>query len=1126
VSPDSIGLSGFSLDAAFPFHIIVDRELCVQQVGRSLPKLWPALNNGARLGEFVRLERPVERLSWEMLASNSGTLFILACSECPLLMRGQVIVEGEHAVFLISPWLTEVAQLKSYGLSFKDFAIHDPILDLLQILQSQRVSVEELKQLTETLTKQRTELRKVNEQLQGQNVMLSEAKSALALQEQESRKLALIVAKAENAVVLTDRHGAVEWVNESFTKITGYTLDEMKGRTPGSVLQGADSDPSVAAQLRKAIRERRSYSCEILNYRKDGRKYWVAIDLQPMFSVNGELTNFVAIESDVTLRRAAAARLALQLGVSTILARSVSQKETIPAILEELLLRLGWRFASFWRVNEVAAKARCEHMTEPKGEQFADFVSMTAAAEFGPDEGLPGRVWKSGRAHWVRDVGLDDNFPRAAVALIGGMRGALAFPVRAGGAVIGVIECFSADVEPLDAELLKVLESVGGQLGQFIERGNAAAALRAAETRLRTLVEQLPAVTYIAEAGEKGRWHYVSPQIMNLVGYSPAEWMKDPSLYLRSLHPDDVDRVLALEKDAAENRRHYSQVYRFIARDGRTVWCNDLATPVVDEASGRTVLQGVVFDITESQNAQVVLSERSEELSIANASLAKASRLKDEFLASMSHELRTPLNAVMGLSEALQENVFGALNDKQASALKNIEESGRHLLELINDILDLSKIEAGHLVLETTAIDLEPVCQASIRLIRETATRKRLRISTSFDAGQVVVNADERRLKQILVNLLSNAVKFTPEGGRIGVEVECNPENKTVSIVVWDTGIGIAKENMERLFKPFVQLDSSLSRQYSGTGLGLSLVRRMAELMNGTVEVQSEVNKGSRFTVTLPLISGTKLAVPSEAAPVADGKRVESALVIEDSADAANIIERYLTELGTKVFTDLTGEDAMELAIANGVQMIFLDLHLPHRSGWEILEKLHNDPRTAQIPVVIVSVEDPPSAPSPQYADYIVKPLRRERLLKAIEKASPIEAPGAALVVSGVARRKRVLLAEDNETNVLTLTGYLTAKGYDLLFARNGMEAIHVAEAHRPDLILMDIQMPVMNGMEAMEALKRDAALARIPVIALTSLAMPGDREKCMAAGARAYISKPVSLRSLAQTMEIILAGK
>jgi CheY-like chemotaxis protein len=230
--------------------------------------------------------------------------------------------------------------------------------------------------------------------------------------------------------------------------------------------------------------------------------------------------------------------------------------------------------------------------------------------------------------------------------------------------------------------------------------------------------------------------------------------------------------------------------------------------------------------------------------------------------------------------------------------------------------------------------------------------------------------------------------------------------------------------------------------------------------------------------------------------------------------------------LGTKVVTDVTGENALAMAVANGVEMIFLDLHLPNQSGWEIMERLRNDPRTAAIPIVVVSVEDPPKSEAPEYADYIVKPVRRERLLKAIQKASPKEVPGKALVVSSVARKKKVLLAEDNETNVLTLTDYLQSKGYDLVFARNGAEALIAAEAHRPDLILMDIQMPVMNGMDAMEALKRDAHLSKIPVIALTSLAMPGDREKCLAAGAHAYISKPVSLRSLAQTMETILAAQ
>jgi len=262
------------------------------------------------------------------------------------------------------------------------------------------------------------------------------------------------------------------------------------------------------------------------------------------------------------------------------------------------------------------------------------------------------------------------------------------------------------------------------------------------------------------------------------------------------------------------------------------------------------------------------VEERTRELRAANEDLARASRLKNEFFACMSHELRTPLHAILGLSEAMQDQTYGLINENQLEALGNIAESGRHLLALINDILDLSKIEAGKLELEKAPVMVEFVCQASLRFVNQMAQQKRLKVFTNLENAVTTIQADERHLKQILVNLLGNAVKFTPEGGSIGLEVAGKVEPCTacgttfgatdlaghgvVHFTVWDNGIGIAREDLERLFQPFVQLDSGLTRQYPGTGLGLALVRRLVNLHDGSISVESSFGKGSRFTVSLP----------------------------------------------------------------------------------------------------------------------------------------------------------------------------------------------------------------------------------------------------------------------------------
>jgi signal transduction histidine kinase len=420
-------------------------------------------------------------------------------------------------------------------------------------------------------------------------------------------------------------------------------------------------------------------------------------------------------------------------------------------------------------------------------------------------------------------------------------------------------------------------------------------------------------------------------------------------------------------------------------------------------------------EISERQQAEAALEEerallaqrvkeRTAELSKTNAELARASRLKDEFLAGMSHELRTPLNAILGSSEILQTEVFGPLNEKQQKFAYNVGESGRHLLSLINDILDLSKVEAGKIELDIRPVSIDSVCQASLRLVKQLAHKKQLNVSTKFNNTVTILQADERRLKQILVNLLSNAIKFTHEGDSIGLEVEEDASEHIVRFTVWDTGIGITKEDMTRLFKPFVQLDSSLSRQYAGTGLGLSLVSRMVELHGGGVSVESEAGHGSRFTVSLPYFKPTAL----------------------------------------------TGSDEES-------------------------------------------------------------------------KPEPVDKQKMAVAKEPRAKEPLILLADDNEDNIIMLLDFLQAQQYQITIARSGREAIERAREEKPDVILMDIQMPGMDGLEATRRLRADANLATVPVIALTALAMPGDRERCLEAGANEYLSKPVSPTNLVKTIETYL---
>jgi signal transduction histidine kinase/CheY-like chemotaxis protein len=522
------------------------------------------------------------------------------------------------------------------------------------------------------------------------------------------------------------------------------------------------------------------------------------------------------------------------------------------------------------------------------------------------------------------------------------------------------------------------------------------------------------------------------------------------------------------------------------------------------------------------------VAERTQELSAMNAQLNRAVRTKDEFLANMSHELRTPLNAILGLSEALEEEVYGPMNHPQLKSLHTIEESGRHLLSLINDILDLSKIEAGKLELQTSWVSVQEICETSLQFVKQQAIKKSISISLSVDPTIDSVWADERRLKQILVNLLTNAVKFTPEQGEIGLKVKKNASNEAANFTVWDTGIGISPEDQERLFKPFVQIDSGLARHHEGTGLGLALVSRLIELHGGSVTLESEIGKGSRFIISLPWKESHLNAI--EVQPeitVRTPSDIYTALLIEGSSSTADPILRYAADARVRLITLQEGRDAVKKVIEWKPEVILLDILLPDISGWDVLAQLKNDPRTRNTPVVIVtSIDERARGMSAGAADYLIKPISRQDFLRGLTRATRVK-PTGHLTLTPIEPEQQqgnlplVLLAEDNEANIITISDYLTAHNYRMMVARNGAEAVTAAKAQTPSIILMDVQMPGMDGLEATRRIRANHDTATTPIIALTALAMPGDRERCLEAGANDYLSKPISLKKLIKIIEI-----
>ena len=391
------------------------------------------------------------------------------------------------------------------------------------------------------------------------------------------------------------------------------------------------------------------------------------------------------------------------------------------------------------------------------------------------------------------------------------------------------------------------------------ERVRAGQALRQSEERYRRLVETSPDVVY-RFSSQRGAIYY-SNRVQQIMGYSPEEMLAQPMLWHDSILPEDlpaIDAVIARFPQGTS----FNLEYRIRDRQGQLHWLEDRRMGSIREGD-EIIVEGLATDISARKQAELVLQaahdelelrvrERTADLQAANLALEEASRAKDRFLSTMSHELRTPLTGILGLSQVLLFNTYGEMNERQTRAVQNIEKSGQHLHELINDILDISRLQNGKIILEPKLCSLDNVCRASLQMVGNLATARRQELSMSVTPENIVFRADERRLKQILINLLGNAIKFTPEGGRIELSVQGLPTQRLVRISVRDTGIGIKPEDISRLFQPFQQLDSSLSRQYNGTGLGLALVKSLTELHGGRIELESTPGQGSCFTLVLP----------------------------------------------------------------------------------------------------------------------------------------------------------------------------------------------------------------------------------------------------------------------------------
>ncbi|GAA5115548.1 response regulator [Luteolibacter yonseiensis] len=831
-------------------------------------------------------------------------------------------------------------------------------------------------------------------------VDLSSAKEAerdLLRSRAEAKRLALVAKRTDNAVVITDATGHIEWVNEGFTKISGYTRDEVIGKIPGAFLQHADENPPAKAYMSECVKAGKGFETEILNYHKSGRAYIVHIECQPLVDSKGILTGFMAIQRDITHTRRTSHLLEAVSSISTTL----------------LSERIG---SSVWStiLKALGTAANVDNCRLMKCHPFSgsDLLHVSEIASWSapglPENSGPALVdrpfEKSPYDRWYRELG-------------------------AGREIHGLVSTFPEGERP-GLEARKIISIIVVPI---------------------MVAEKLWGFLGLEACNEERVWE---------------DW--EISLLRSAAANIGLRQVAQNESDAL-----------VLARD-------------------------------EARNAAIAAD--------------KANLAKGTFLATMSHEIRTPLNAVIGMASLLETT---SLNAQQKDFTGTILNSGNFLLELINDILDYSRIENGHIDLDNSPFVLPEVCREAFDVVRVGVAGKEIELIARIEPSVPHrLTGDRARIRQILVNLLGNAVKFTAHGFvSLTVDGTLMPDGRwMLTFEVRDSGIGISPEALTRLFRPFTQEDSTTTRRFGGSGLGLAISKRLAEQMGGDITVDSLSGRGSTFVASLLLESAapdTGSAPPAPEFPVGKIPRI---LIVDDNPINRRILEETLANWGLACHSAEGGSEAIQTWNLSGpYDLVITDQHMPEMDGVDLTRYLRTLPQARNTRFILLSSES--NCPSDIRALYDVvgsKPIWPSSLHDMISRQFPGGVPESnhsAQTVNGSDSQRlsdlKVLVAEDNLNNQKVIRLLLKRLGIEADIVSDGSQAVDAATAREYDVILLDLQMPVMDGLQASRSIRLIPLQKRPHLVALTANVFQEDRDAASAAGMDDYLAKPITLDRL-----------